>query len=341
MSSDSSNLNLNPLPLLGTLWGYRKVLLAVTLIAGISAAIVTLFITPKYKATAIIFPPAANQVSKELFTENKQEGITVFGDTQEAEQFLQILTSRTLKDSVIARLNLAEHWDIKSGKGYKSKVYNRYNSNIRVRPTRYQSVVIEVMDPDPEMAARIANTIVDISDSTMRSVKAQVARKALVALEQQYELALTEIRSLEDSLTRVMQSGVVHLKMQTEQLYKAYINALVSGNTRSMTKLQPEFNRLKAYGSRYERFRNEIQDMAFQLTQIRQSLKVARVEAQQQIPSQFIIDRAIAPDKKATPKRILLTVIATLSALFFTILIIIVTDYAKRAIPAIKGESER
>ncbi|BDX37737.1 hypothetical protein CYCD_10920 [Tenuifilaceae bacterium CYCD] len=329
---ENKNFELNSTALLRSLWSYRKIILIVGVVAFIVSALAAFLITPKFKATAIIYPPVANQASKELITENKQEGLTVFGETEEAEQFLQILSSRTLKDSVIARLNLMDHWDIKPSNIHKMhEVYSKFDQNIRTKPTQYQSVIIEVMDSDPEMAARIANAVVDISDTLMRSAKSQVAKKALAALEEQYNKGLEEMKTAEDSLTFVMQQGVVHLKKQTEQYYKDYTKALLTNDKKAIGILEKQIKPLQEYGSRYERYRNEVQDMALQLTELKLSLKVLRVEAEQSIPSQFVIDRAVAPDKKAYPKRSIVIVLSTLSALFFAVFAIVVAEFIKHS----------
>lgn len=330
--NENKNFELNSTALLRSLWSYRKIILIVGVVAFILSAIAAFLITPKFKATAIIYPPVANQASKELITENKQEGLTVFGETEEAEQFLQILSSRTLKDSVIARLNLMEYWDIKLSNIHKMhEVYTRFDQNIRTKPTQYQSVIIEVMDRDPEMAARIANAVVDVSDTLMRSAKSQVAKKALAALEAQYNKGLEEMKAAEDSLTFVMQQGVVHLKKQAEQYYKDYTKALLTNDKKAIGILEKQIKPLQEYGSRYERYRNEVQDMALQLTELKLSLKVLRVEAEQSIPSQFVIDRAVAPDKKAYPKRSIVIVLSTLSALFFAVFAIVVAEFIKHS----------
>lgn len=330
--NENKNFELNSTALLRSLWSYRKIILIVGVVAFIVSAIAAFLIIPKFKATAIIYPPVANQASKELITENKQEGLTVFGETEEAEQFLQILSSRTLKDSVIARLNLIEYWDIKLSNIHKMhEVYTRFDQNIRTKPTQYQSVIIEVMDRDPEMAARIANAVVDISDTLMRSAKSQVAKKALAALEAQYNKGLEEMKAAEDSLTFVMQQGVVHLKKQAEQYYKDYTKALLTNDKKAIGILEKQIKPLQEYGSRYERYRNEVQDMALQLTELKLSLKVLRVEAEQSIPSQFVIDRAVAPDKKAYPKRSIVIVLSTLSALFFAVFAIVVAEFIKHS----------
>lgn len=339
MANENNNFELNSTQLIQTLWGYRRTLIVVGVVAFIASTIAAFLITPKFKATAIIFPPVANQASKELVTDNKQEGLTVFGETEEAEQFLQILTSRTLKDSVINRLNLIEYWDIKStNKQVKHKVYTKFEQNVRTKPTQYQSVIIEVMDRDPQMAANIANAVVDISDSLMRSAKSQIAKKALFALEQQYQEALNELKAAEDSLAKVMQQGVVHLKKQSEQYYKDYTKALIANDKKAISIIENQIKPLKQYGGKYERYRNEIQDMALQVTELRLSLKVLRIEAAQTIPSQFVIDRAVAADKKAYPKRSIVIVVTTLSSIFFAIFAIVLAEFFKQSI--IKKEDQ-
>lgn len=333
MATENKNFELNSTALLQTLWSYRKTLVIIGVVAFVVSTIAAFLITPKFKATAIIFPPVANQASKELITDNKQEGLTVFGETEEAEQFLQIITSRTLKDSVINRLNLAEYWDIKpTDKQVKHKVYSKFYQNIRTKPTQYQSIVIEVMDRDPEMAAKIANAVVDISDTLMRSAKSQVAKKALIALEMQYEEGLKELKAAEDSLTMVMQHGVVHLKKQSEQYYKDYSKALLANDKRAIDIIEKQIKPLQQYGGKYERYRNEIQDLALQITELKLSLKVLRIEAAQSIPSQFVIDRAIATDKKAYPKRSIIIIISTLASLFFAVFAIVFAEFIKHTI---------
>jgi len=330
MTSENKNLDLNTRDLIRVLFNYKKVLILITLLALVASTIAAFIIKPKFKSTAIIYPPVANQASKELFTLMKQEGLTVFGETEEAEQFLQILTSRTLKDSVINKLNLMDHYGIQPNERYaKFKTYERYEDNIRVKPTQYQSVAIEVLDRNPEMAAKMANTVVDLSDSIMRSVKAQVAQKALLALEAQFEKGLQEMQVLEDSLSNVMLKGVVDLKKQSEQYYKDYTKALLANDKRAIDILEKQIKPLQQYGGKYKRYRNEIKEMALHLTEMRQGLKVARIEAQQTIPSQFVVDRAVAADKKAYPKRALVIILSTLSSIFFAVFAIVLLEYIK------------
>ncbi|MBC7124739.1 MAG: hypothetical protein H5T24_03845, partial [Bacteroidales bacterium] len=262
MDNNDISMDKSMLSIAQTIWNGRKMIITVGIIAVIFSTFASLLVKNQYKATATIFPPVANQVSKELITENKQEGLTTFGETEEMEQFLQVLSSRTLKDKVISRLNLQQHWEIDStSKSFRFKSYQKFDKQIKIKPTRYQSINIEVMDRDPEWAAKIANTVVEYSDSLMRSIKAQVAVNALKALEKQYSLVEQDLNSLQDSLAAVMTNGVIDPKRQAGQFYKEYLNALSKGNKSILSILNKEVAKLGGFGAKHTRYTFEISDL--------------------------------------------------------------------------------
>lgn len=331
MDNNDFSMDKSMLSIAQTIWNGRKTIISVGIIAVVISTFASLLVKNQYKATATIFPPVANQVSKELITQNKQEGLTTFGETEEMEQFLQVLNSRTLKDKVISRLNLRRHWGIDStSNGYRFKSYKKFDEQIKIKPTRYQSINIEVMDRNPEWAAKIANTVVEYSDSLMRSIKAQIAVNALKVLEKQYSMFEQDLNSLQDSLATVMANGIIDPKRQAGQFYKEYLKALKLGNKSKLSILDKEVAKFGSYGAKHTRYKFEISDLSTQLNELRKSIVVARIEANQEIPTQFIIDKADIPDKKAYPKRILIVVTSTISALIFTIFLLFLQEYLKR-----------
>jgi len=331
MDNNDISMDKSMLSIAQTIWNGRKTIITVGIIAIIISTFASLLVKNQYKATATIFPPVANQVSKELITENKQEGLTTFGETEEMEQFLQVLSSRTLKDKVISRLNLQQHWGIDStSKSYRFRSYQKFDEQVKMKPTRYQSINIEVMDRDPEWAAKIANTVVEYSDSLMRAIKAQVAVNALMALEKQFALVEHDLNNLQDSLALAISNGVVDPKRQATIFYKEYINALLKANNAHLIKLKSEMYRFSDHGAKSIRYAAEIKDLAERLNELRKSIVVARIEANQEIPTQFIIDKADIPDKKAYPKRSIIVVTSTLAAIIFAIFLLFLQEYLKR-----------
>lgn len=331
MESTKREFNFNSTNLVSMVWSNRMLLLWIGIIAIVVSTIASFIITPKFKATAIIYPPIDNQASKELLTSDMQAGLTVFGESKETEQLIQVLSSNTLRDIVIKKLNLMERWAISPNDEFaRSKTYDIYSGNIRFRPTQYMSVEIEVMDPSPEMAAKIANTIVAMEDSLMLAIKGQVAKKGLIVLEEQYKQVLAEMNDLEDSLSATMAKGVFNVEAQTQGFYKAYAEAVANNQTGAINALDKKMESLKKYGGKNVRYKEEILNKAKQIIEISNSLKAMQIEASQKIPSQFVVDWATVSDKKAFPKKSIIIILSTLSALFFGIFSIVIADLIKQ-----------
>ena len=66
------------------------------------------FIKPLFESQVILFPSTTNSVSKALLPQTNgygDEDIFEYGDEQQAEQLLQILSSGEIRDSVIAKFD--------------------------------------------------------------------------------------------------------------------------------------------------------------------------------------------------------------------------------------------
>ncbi len=330
MESSKSDFNLNSTNLIDLVWSKRKLLLIIGIVAIIVSTVASFMITPKFKAVATIYPPIDNQVSKELMAPSMQAGLTVFGESKEVEQMLQVLSSNTLRDLVIKKLNLMAIWGVDPNEKYAiSKVNGIYNDNIRFRPTQYMSVEVEVYDPYPELAAKVANTIVVLQDSLMRAIKSQVTSKGLIVLKEQYQQALNEMKALEDSMTNTMVNGVFNVEAQTKGIFDEYAKAVASGQNNAIKALEKRMEPLKKYGGKNVRFKEEILNKAEQITELNTSLRTMQIEAAQEVPSQFVVDYASVPDKKAYPMKSIIIIVSTLSALLFGIFAIVISDFLK------------
>ena len=130
----------NSANLLDFLYRWRYTLLIFTSLAIIASFIFSspIFITPKYKSTVIMFPVATNSVSKVLIAQNSgiKEDILGFGDEEQAEQMLQLLNSNLIRDRIIQKYHLMEHYGIEPDSRYHyTRLYSKYEENIRFRRT--------------------------------------------------------------------------------------------------------------------------------------------------------------------------------------------------------------
>jgi len=339
MDKRLQDFNLNGTNLVQLVWNHRKLIIIIGIVAFVSSLVVSFIITPHYKVTAVLIPSAASQASKDVLVNSRVKGITVFAEDQELEHLLQVLSSETLRKDIVTRLNLFSNYGVDPN--YKHAWYevNRiFSSNISFSPTKYRSVKIEVLDPSPQMATRIAQTIIVVADSLMRSAKRDVARKALSVLERHYEVALAESKVMDDSLTMVMSRGVIDLPLQTKELTKGYASALLSGNDIAAKKIERTMANLAKDGAAFTRLKNDIQNKSIQISKIVDNLHILQVEAAGEIPSQFVIDSGITPDKKSYPKKMIIVIVSTLAAVFFSVFLLLLVDFFRKSIDPV-GEA--
>lgn len=157
-----NNGNLNSAYLLTFFYKWRKVLLITCSLAAIVSAIVVWMIPPKYKSTVVLFPATTTSISKSLMTQNTplQSDLLRFGEEEDMERMLQILNSGEIRDRIISKYNLADHYRINNDSKYRnSELRKEYENNIQFKKTEFMSVKIEVLDSDPQVAANMANEI--------------------------------------------------------------------------------------------------------------------------------------------------------------------------------------
>lgn len=315
--------NFNSVDLLIYIWNKRFVLLAVGFIAGVTSIIVSLLITPMYKASVIMFPATNTNVSKELLV-NYYSGDNVhgFGEEEQAEQLLQVLHSEPVRSRIIEKYNLMEHYEIEpDGKYPLTQLYDLYRSNIKFRLTEFMSVEISVMDKEPEIAAAIANDISDLVDTVYNNMKKKRALEALRLVEKEYAEARASLVLLKDTLSMLSEE----LSREMEGL---------EGDDLSATLARVVSEKGALLLSTMNLVRNESQIEAG----LRLRYKEARLEAEQTLPYKFVVESAIPPEKKAYPNKTLIVVVSTFSALLFALILLIVIDNIKRRISDLKEE---
>lgn len=303
---------------------YRKSILVVLVVAALLAIFFSSpwFITPLYKSSVILYPTSSNSISKVLIstTFKADKDILEFGETEQTEQMLQVLNSDRIRNTIIERHNLMDHYGIKPTQKYPNTRLNKlYDKRIKFRKTEYNAVKISVMDADPELAARIANDISDLYDSTMNAMQKEVAVKAFELVEAEYNSLCTEMAALEDSLDVLRSHGVFDYESQVEMLSQQLAVELGKGNNQGVKNIQNQLDILAKYGGAYYAISEKLDHERLQLSLVKTKYEEAKVDATQEIPHKFVVNTASPAEQKDFPKRLLivfLTVFATFFVMF-------------------------
>jgi uncharacterized protein involved in exopolysaccharide biosynthesis len=311
---------------------YRKPLLIVTVLAVVLSAIFSgpFFITPLFKSEVILYPTASNSISKVLLSNNfnSSKDILEFGEDEQTEQMLQVLNSNKIRDRIIEKYNLMEHYDIKPNEKYRyTKLFNAYKDNFNFRRTEFMAVQITVLDRDAQMAADMANNVAELLDSTINRMQKDVASKAFRIVGQEYNQLKDEVQAKEDSLTKLRELGVHDYESQAEMFNRQLAIEMAKGNENGLRRLQKKLDVLALYGGAYVSLRDALEHDKKQLSELKAKYEEAKVDAEESLPHTFIVSSAYKSEKKAYPIRWLIVVISTLAALLLSVVVLGINDF--------------
>jgi len=315
------------------LFKWRKLLIIICVAAAIISAGISLLIKNKYVSTVVIFPTSTNAVSKALISSQYgvKEDIMAFGEDEDAEQMLQILNSNEIRQRIIQKFNLLEHYDINPESKYRNtRLYETYNENISFNRTEYMAVEIKVTDKDPQMAADIANEIANLYDTVKNNLQKQRSLEGFKIVEGAYMELEAEIEMKEDSLSILRSKGVQDYESQAERLYEGLAREIGSGNQRAVNQIQERLDTLAKYGSAYVSLRDGLEHDKKQLSDLKGKYEEAKVDAESSLPQKFVVDYAFKAEKKSYPVRWLIVVISTFATLLTSIILIILYENFKK-----------
>lgn len=310
---------------------YKKSVLIVLFAAALLAALFSSswFITPLYKSTVILYPTSSNSISKVLISTTYQsdKDILEFGETEQTERMLQVLNSDRIRNKIIERYQLMEHYGIKPNQKYpKTKLNKLYDNRIKFRKTEYNAVIISVMDPDAKLAAQIANDISELFDSTMNAMQKEVAVKAFQLVETEYNSLCDEMNALEDSLNTLRSYGVFDYESQVEMLSQQLAVELGKSNNQGVRNLQNQLDILACYGGAYYAISEKLDHDRLQLSLVKTKYEEAKVDATQDIPHKFVVNSAAPSEIKDYPKRWLIIGLTVLASFLLMIMLLGLID---------------
>jgi len=307
-------------------------LVVVTAVALVVSLIISMIIPQKFKSTVILFPASSSSISQSLLSENfTDKELLKFGEQVEVEQMMQVLQSSEIRDRIIEKYNLIDHYQIDiNGKYPNTTLYRTYKKNIRIIRTEYMSVKIDVYDESPETAAFIANDISALYDSTVNRMQKKRSVMAFQLVEVKYNEQKSLVSKMQDSIRDIHLLGVFEFESQSEVFNDQYATALAAGNLRGAQELEKKLDILAEYGSTYTRLRDQLQEEIKKLAVLETKYSEAKIDMEQTLPHKYVVSGAEIAERKSTPIRWLIVVISTLSSFLFALFCLLVIDTLKK-----------
>jgi capsular polysaccharide biosynthesis protein len=301
--------------LINLLLKWRLHLLVIVVGAAILAMIFSSpwFITPKFKSYAVVYPANVSPYSEE----------------SEAEQMFQILQSQDIKDSVIAKFDLARHYKIDpSYKYYRTALNYEYTQSVNITKTPYDAVSIEVLDKDPQMASDMVNAIIAFYNKKVRKMHKGKYAEVINMYDELLRKKMAHIDSLKKELYDLsVKEGLLSYEATSEQIMMGYLGTVMGG---SSNVNKPEVLRLK------ENMERRGGDLVLLVESIKQEVrtytdfKVEYEDAMRFYDSDLtycnVITSPFPADKKSYPIRWLIVSISVLMTFFFAVMIMLLIE---------------
>lgn len=324
------------------------------LISGATILISVFLLQSYYTASAVVLPSKQkmNSPLAGLMGESQVGGLLksfdIFGGGDNS-RFLSILDSRRLADKAIERFDLVHHYGFhKQKKFYYENLLKEFHKNVEVQEDQLDNINISVTDTNPQVAADMANFIVDELDSISFTISQEDARGSRVFFEERLRLMRATLDSVHQALAEFQ---IKHNFIDLDQQVKSSIEALAGieaeamatdiekemlassfGNNSRMAEVQKKkevLNRRMAdymqkgsgslvlplmktpeLGIQYAYLLRDVKVHETLYAFIMQMFEQAKFREANNSPVVTILEKARVPEKRARPKRGTLCILA-------------------------------
>ncbi|MEJ6583986.1 MAG: Wzz/FepE/Etk N-terminal domain-containing protein [Crocinitomicaceae bacterium] len=322
MSENTNEFDQERQTLLLFIWRKRKTILIITGIAMITSLVISLFLTPIFKSTAIVFPAATSTVS---FSEqrNAKASSMDFGEEEQAEQLVQILQSSRIRNRIVHQFDLMNHYEIAPEDVNKNyKLGKAWENHISFTRTRYGSIEIAVFDRDKELASAIANKIVDLIDTVKNEMVRERTVPAFEISQRKRDMLNAEMNAVLAQMDSLSQLGVVSIEGRAN-LFSAY-NQSKSESDRTFFKNQIDMN--LRYGATFDGLETMRDEKIIKLSKFEDAYEQSESDANTNFNHKFVVEPAVVADKKDKPKRLTIVLLSTIGAFIFSVFALLIKE---------------
>lgn len=348
------------LDLLHTIVENLRLLILGPLAVGLIALGISFAVTPTFTATTRFLPPQQQQsaAASMLQSLGALGGLagTATGLKNPNDQFISLLKSRTVGDSLVDEFKLMERY---AGQ-FRQDVLNELANNSSISSGKDGLITVDFEDKDPQVAAAIANAYVQELEKLLGRLAITEAQQRRVFFEKQLASTKEALVKAEQNLAASgVSASVLNVTPQTALEGPARLRALVTAqevriaSMRSyLTESAPEFRQAiaelsalraqlgkaereqpangdtaNAYIAKFREFK--YQETLFEL--FAKQYEMARIDESRDGAVIQVVDVAVPPETKSKPKRALIAVMTTLATGLVLLLFVLIRQSLKSA----------
>lgn len=348
------------------LFRHKWFIIITTVLATAVSVVAVLQLPNWFGATVNLVPPkssAAGGLASGISSALKDFGLSKLTGGDDGYSYIVVLQSRRLQDSLIARFNLAEQYDIP--KNEMSEVRAMLSDNLDITYEKEGNYTITVWDTDPVKAAEMANAAAEIASSIANEVVRTEATDNREYAEQRVRENQKSFEQAADSLKKFTRqykifappeqaaaaaTAIAEIKaqvLQQEMIAQTYESQLGKDDPatiqqkRLLTDLRAQVARVESQpgfvgnfpierGSEiaveYTRLVTDVEVYAKLKAFTLPMLEQYKLDEHRALPNLYILDKAMPPDKKGRPKRSLIVAGAAFGSFVIAVMFVFFWD---------------
>jgi uncharacterized protein involved in exopolysaccharide biosynthesis len=347
-------------------WKWRtKIILFVFIITSISIGI-SLILPKWYKAKAVVLAPESSSTSLNPMAILGDLGLgPMTGGNENVFRYLAILKSRSIKELMLQKFNLKEHYKLK----YAELALKKLNKNLIFEVGDEYQVEISMFDKDQDMVANMTNYVIHCLDSLNIELTVSQARNNRQFMEKRVNAVLDSLEivsnqlakymkdngilSLEDQVSvgvqqaALIQSLIIQKEVEYEVASKSFNenNAFVKQkkneiqslerkyseyiNNNSIDNLIPNFSRVPDLQLELIKLQRQVEYYSKLVEYLGPLYEQQKFEEAKNIPTLQVLDYAVRPELKAKPKRAIIVILVFILSGFLAVSYVVVKESSK------------
>ncbi|MFL5762573.1 MAG: hypothetical protein ACJ77K_01445 [Bacteroidia bacterium] len=288
-----------------------------TLVAIVAAAVLSgeWFIKPKYRSFAIVYP----------------SNITPYSEESTSEQMLQLFQSGDIRSALVRKFDLYKHYRIDStDKLALAQMTAVYESNVEVNRTQFESIDINVLDEDPNMACAMVNEIINSMNLKARELQRDKTKEVEKVLRDQLASQKKDIDSIDNSLHELrVKYQLFDYDMQVKEVTKGYLKAL-NGGGKNLKEIDAMMRNLEEKGGEYYKLNKTMDVLLKSYSKTKVEYDNTQKDLTKELTYANVVTKPVPSYKKAYPVRWLIVLASVASANLFLFLLLIIIDSRKK-----------
>ncbi|HTF06064.1 MAG TPA: hypothetical protein VK826_18670 [Bacteroidia bacterium] len=274
------------------------------------------FITPKYKSTAYVYPVNIIPYSMETPT----------------EQLLQLFSSSDVRDMMVKRFRLANYYNIDTASASgQSRLFLLYDENVTVRKTEYESIRVDILDKDPDVASEMVAELVHFVDVKAREVQREKTSEVVQIFNDQLKQKKQQLDSIDRLLSDLrVNYGLLDYKTQAKEVTKNYLKLAADNAPASQFRgVDSLYRHLQHKGGDLISLSSQYKSLQDDYNLIKTSYDNALIDLTKQLTYTNIMANPYPADSKSYPVRWVIVLVSVLSAVLLAFVAFVVIDRNK------------